>query len=58
MSNQPEGFNQSIAHITHNKNGETFIFQVLNAEGTDWDEVATRAAYDQWRDQNDPTPGG
>lgn len=36
--------NPSIAHIRH---GEQ-VFQVLNADGTDWDEAATRAAYEAW----------
>ena len=36
--------NPSIAHIRH---GEQ-VFQVLNADGTDWDEAATRALYEAW----------
>jgi hypothetical protein len=34
----------NIAHITH----DGHFFQVLNAEGTDWDEAATRATYQAW----------
>ncbi len=33
----------TIAHIT-DENGT--VYQVLNADGTDWDEVATRALYE------------
>lgn len=40
----PETFNPSIAHIRHGDN----VFQVLNADGTDWDEEATRAEYAAW----------
>jgi hypothetical protein len=36
----------TIAYITA-ADGRTF--QVLNAEGTDWDEAATRAAYEEAR---------
>jgi hypothetical protein len=35
----------SIAHI---KDGEN-VFQVLNADATDWDEEATRAEYEAWK---------
>lgn len=41
---QPETFSPNIAHI---KDGDN-VFQVLNADGTDWDEEATRAAYEAW----------
>jgi hypothetical protein len=41
----PETFNPSIAHIT---DGDR-VFQVLNADGTDWDEAATRAEYEAWK---------
>lgn len=41
----PENFNPNIAHI---KDGEN-VFQVLNEDGTDWDETATQAAYAVWK---------
>jgi hypothetical protein len=34
----------TISHITH---GE-LVFQVLNEEGNDWDEAATRASYEEF----------
>jgi hypothetical protein len=37
--------NPNIAHII---DGE-LVFQVLNAEGTDWDEAATRSLYEASR---------
>jgi|GEM_PF-6145800 hypothetical protein len=40
----PDTFNPSIAHIRHGEH----VFQVLNADGTDWDEAATRAEYQAW----------
>lgn len=40
----PENFDSDIAHIRDGGN----VFQVLNADGTDWDEAATREAYDAW----------
>lgn len=40
----PETFDPNIAHIRHGEH----VFQVLNADGTDWDEEATRAVYDAW----------
>jgi ABC-type sugar transport system substrate-binding protein len=40
----PENFNSAIAHIQDGEN----LFQVLNEDGTDWDETATRAAYEAW----------
>lgn len=42
---QPETFNPNIAHIRDGEN----VFQVLNETGTDWDEQATRAAYEAWK---------
>lgn len=36
-------FNESIAHITCNLCGKRW--QVLNEEGTDWDEQATASIY-------------
>lgn len=38
-------YNPDIAHITAQ---DGTVFQVLNAAGDDWDEAATRAAYDAW----------
>ncbi len=38
----PATFNPNIAHI---KDGDD-VFQVLNADGTDWGEEAARAAYE------------
>jgi hypothetical protein len=35
--------NLSIAHI---KDEDGKIYQVLNEDGTDWDETATRALYE------------
>lgn len=40
----PENFDPNIAHIRDGDN----VFQVLNADGTDRDEEATRAAYNAW----------
>ena len=37
-------FVEAIAHIRH---GEQ-VFQVLNEAGDDWDEAATREAYEAW----------
>jgi hypothetical protein len=45
MTMTPDTFNPNIAHI---KDGDD-VFQVLNADGTDWDEAATRAAYEAWK---------
>lgn len=39
-----ETHDPNIAHIRHGDN----VFQVLNADGTDWDEAATREVYDAW----------
>ena len=41
----PETFNPNIAHI---QDGEE-VFQVLNEDGTDWDESATRLVYEAWK---------
>lgn len=38
---QPEDFNPNIAHITAEDGTR---FQVLNEDGTDWDEAKTAAA--------------
>lgn len=38
-----ENFNPNIAHITCNKCGKTW--QVVNEEGTDWDEEQTSLLY-------------
>ena len=39
-----ETFNPQVAHIKHGEH----VFQVLLEDGTDWDEAATRAAYEAW----------
>lgn len=39
-----ETYDPNIAHIRHGDH----VFQVLNADGTDWDEAATREVYDAW----------
>ena len=39
-----ETHDPNIAHIRHGDH----VFQVLNADGTDWDEAATREVYDAW----------
>ena len=41
---KPATFNPNIAHITDGEN----VFQVLNEDGTDWDEEKTRAEYQAW----------
>jgi hypothetical protein len=41
----PDTYNPQIAHIVDGDN----VFQVLNEDGTDWDEAATRAAYEAWQ---------
>ena len=46
----PETFNQQVAHIQDGDN----VFQVLNSDGTDWDEEATRAAYEAWLAEQPP----
>lgn len=46
----PENFDPNIAHIRDGEN----VFQVLNSEGTDWDEEATRAVYEAWMTENGP----
>jgi hypothetical protein len=45
---EKEQINLNIAHI---KDGDQY-FQVLNQDGTDWDEEATKAMYDAWREAN------
>jgi hypothetical protein len=42
---QPDTFDPNIAHIQDNDN----IFQVLNENGNDWDEQATKVAYEAWK---------
>jgi len=41
MTKIPETFNPLIAHLT---DAEGNIYQVLNEDGSDWDEAATAAA--------------
>ena len=41
----PATFNPQIAHITDGDN----VFQVLTEDSADWDEAATRAAYEAWQ---------
>jgi hypothetical protein len=36
--------NQNVAHIRHGED----VFQVLNEDGSDWDEAATNLAYTTW----------
>jgi len=38
-------YNSDIAYITAQ---DGTVFQVLNEAGDDWDEAATKAAYDAW----------
>ena len=38
-------FDPNIAHITAE---DGTVFQVLNENGDDWDEAATRAAYEAY----------
>lgn len=38
----PENFNPHIAHLNDSQGR---VFQVLNEEGTDWDEQATYEAF-------------
>jgi hypothetical protein len=40
----PANFDPNIAHLVDGGN----VFQVLNEDGTDWDEAATKAVYDEW----------
>ena len=42
----PETFNPSFAFITHGNR----VFQVLNEDGTDWDEELTAIDYRSWLD--------
>lgn len=44
--------NRALAHMTA-WNGD--VFQVLNAEGDDWDEAATAEALNAWQAEN-PSP--
>lgn len=44
--------NKSIAHMTA---WDGTVFQVLNAEGDDWDEAATAEALNAWQAGN-PSP--
>lgn len=37
--------NPDIAYISHNTPEGPVIFQVLNEDGTDWDQEATAAEY-------------
>ena len=37
--------NFAIAHILHT---DGTLFQVLNSDGTDWDEEATRIEYEEY----------
>ena len=43
----PDDFNELIAHIRDGEN----VFQVLNEDGDDWDEAATRAAYERYLEE-------
>ena len=49
----PKTFNPNIAHITAEDGS---VFQVLNEDGTDWDEAATSAAYEAWLAEQPPAP--
>ena len=40
----PDNFREDIAHIRDGEN----VFQVLNEDGDDWDEAATRTAYERY----------
>lgn len=44
----PETFDPDLAHIIDGEN----VFQILNDDGSDWDEDATRALYEAWKAQN------
>lgn len=44
--NYPATFDEAQAHIIQDGN----VFQVLGADGA-WDEAATAAAYQSWREQ-------
>lgn len=41
----PDNFRADIAHIRDRGN----VFQVLNEDGDDWDEEATRIEYEAWK---------
>lgn len=38
-------FNPNVAHIRHS---DGTVFQVLNEDGTDWDEMKTSASYSEF----------
>lgn len=40
----PDDFNELIANVRDGEN----VFQVLNEDGDDWDEAATRAVYERY----------
>lgn len=42
-------YNPNIAHIVAQ---DGTVFQVLNEAGDDWDEAATRIAYESWMARN------
>lgn len=42
-------YNPNIAHIVAQ---DGTVFQVLNVTGDDWDEEATRMAYESWMAHN------
>lgn len=42
-------YDPNIAHIIAS---DGTVFQVPNSDGDDWDEAATRAAYDAWMAQH------
>lgn len=48
----PETINPNVAFITA---PDGTRFQVLNEGGDDWDEAATRAAYEAWQAEQ-PAP--
>jgi hypothetical protein len=52
MSPTPSTFNPLIAYITASDGS---IFQVLNSDGSDWDENATAAAYAAYLQANNLT---
>ena len=41
--------NETIAHLT---SWDGTKFQILNEDGTDWDETATHAAFILWQAEN------
>jgi Fe2+ or Zn2+ uptake regulation protein len=48
-----ETFNESIAHIACNTCGK--VWQVINEEGTDWDEAKTAELYNSENHNCDDT---